>query len=513
MFSKELIIMAYKERINPKTGKKEYKVRYYFMKEGKKRDSETAWFTSLEKAEKEAKKQKEEKEKADRDIFLQRRDKKLVTAYEEFVEYLKELADREESNTNRKEHNMGMAIFNNHMPVEVQNTKIKDITSNTFKRWLDYMNKKESLGGGYIRLCRLNLIKFNAWLNQNGYYLDGEDSIEEMMDLAIRKVKIKNSLVNNRERNGERHIVTSSEILKITRYYIDKEYGLGDFRNFYFYTLFYVFFFSGVRVEELTGLQWKFIDLRESRRSISIKNAISKMEKVEHALERTRKGQYRTKNPTSIRTIPIFDFYYELLKDYKESFRYQYNLKKEEIEECYVFPNIDQNNPYKYMRSESTLRELKKVLNAVGIDNTDLQMFRHSCAMFLILSPPEGLGFTEERVMDYFGHQDTKMLKRVYARLSEKEKADRMRKTFSDIYNPTETDDKTEEEKKKQELINRFKGGNEESKIKARKYRIHNQIRKAMLEGKVKYYYNVKDKGIIDDYIKDNGNTIEFIEE
>ena len=40
MFSKELIIMAYKERINPKTGKKEYKVRYYFMKEGKKRDSE-----------------------------------------------------------------------------------------------------------------------------------------------------------------------------------------------------------------------------------------------------------------------------------------------------------------------------------------------------------------------------------------------------------------------------------------------------------------------------------------
>lgn len=28
--------MAHKERINPKTGKKEYKVRYYFMKEGKK---------------------------------------------------------------------------------------------------------------------------------------------------------------------------------------------------------------------------------------------------------------------------------------------------------------------------------------------------------------------------------------------------------------------------------------------------------------------------------------------
>lgn len=36
--------MAYKTRINPKTGKTEYKVRYYFMADGKKRDSETGWF-------------------------------------------------------------------------------------------------------------------------------------------------------------------------------------------------------------------------------------------------------------------------------------------------------------------------------------------------------------------------------------------------------------------------------------------------------------------------------------
>ena len=60
---KEFNDMAYKERINPRTGKKEYKVRYYFVADGKKRDSETAWFTSLEKAEKEARKQKETKEK------------------------------------------------------------------------------------------------------------------------------------------------------------------------------------------------------------------------------------------------------------------------------------------------------------------------------------------------------------------------------------------------------------------------------------------------------------------
>lgn len=237
------------------------------------------------------------------------------------------------------------------------------------------------------------------------------------------------------------------------------------------------------------------------------------MESVEHALERSSKGQYRTKNQTSIRTIPIFDFYYELLKDYKESYRYYYNLTKEEVENCFVFPNISLNDPHKFMVNDKTLKELKKVLQKLDIEETDLQMFRHSCAMFLILPPPEGLGFTEERVMDYFGHQDTKMLKSIYARLNEKQKADRMRKTFSDIYSPTNTDDKTEEEKRKQELINRLKGGNAEAQKKARTYRIYNQIDKALSEGKEVYYYNTKDKVIIEQYIKEKGYIIEFVEE
>lgn len=502
--------MASKERINPKTGKKEYKVRYYFMREGKKRDSETGWFDTLEKAEKEAKKQKEIKEKEDRNKITQRRDKKLITAYEEFIEYLKQLSDQETSNTNKKEYQTARAIYNNHMPQTVKDTRIKDISILTFRSWLSHINKKETLGGGYVRLCRMNLIKFNIWLSQNNYYVD--EYQEETLDIGIRKTKIKNSLVNNRERKGERNIISILDIQEITRYYIKQEYGLGEFRNFYFYTLFFVLFFSGMRVEELTGLQWKFIDLREGVRTISIRNAISKMEKVESALERTMKGQYRTKNTISIRTIPIFDFYYELLIDYKESFRYQYGLTKEEVEECFVFPNIDQNNPMRFMRSDQTLRELKKVLDYCNMENTDLQMFRHSCATFLVLPKPEGLGYSEEKIKDYFGHQDTKMLNKIYARLNEIQKADRMRHTFSDIYKPDETAERTAEEEMKQKLINRINGDNEESKQKARVYRIHNQIRKAMLEGKKQYYYRKKDKEIIELYIKENGKIMEFIE-
>lgn len=501
--------MAYKERVNPRTGKTEYKVRYYFIADGKKRDSETAWFESLERAQKEAKEQKDLKEKADRNKVTQRRDKKLVTAYEEYIDYLQTLANKHRTNSDKKEYSTAKAILNNHMPLTVQETRIKDLSIFTFRSWLSYINSKEELGGGYVRLCRLNLTKFNTWLSQNGYYLD--EYQEETFDIGIRKTKLKNSLVNNRERNGERRVITTVELQNMTRYYMNQEFGLGDFNNFYFYTLFLVLFYSGMRVEELTGLQWKFIDLREGVRTISIKNAISKLENPEHALERTRKGQYRTKNNSSIRTIPIFDFYYYLLIDYKESFRYQYNLTKEEIEECFVFPNIVQNNPYRFLHTDKILRELKKLLAYANLDNTDLQMFRHSCATFLVLPPPEGLGYTEEKVKDYFGHTDTSMLNKVYARLNELQKAERMRHTFSDIYKPDETEERTAEEEVREKLLNRIYGNNGKEKWFARKCRIFNQIKKAILEGKKTYYYLSKDEKIIQLYIKEHGNEIQFI--
>lgn len=505
---KEFNDMAYKERINPRTGKKEYKVRYYFVADGKKRDSETAWFTSLEKAEKEARKQKETKEKADRHKVTQRRDKKLVTAYEEFIDYLQGKADKEITNTDKKEVSVAKAILNNHMPMEIKEVRIKELSIYTWRSWLSYINNKEEIGGGYIRLCRLNMTKFNTWLSQNGYYLD--EFQEETFDMGIRKTTIKNALVGNRERSGERNIVTILDMEDIAKYYINKKGGLGEFRNFLFYTLFYVLFYSGVRPEELVALQWKFIDMRDGYRTIKIKNAISNLERQEHALERTVNGQYRTKNPTSVRTIPIFDFYYDLLKDYKESYKYEYNISKEEMEECFVFPI--KKDPHVYIRGDKILSELKKVIRELGMPNTDLQMFRHSCATFLILPPPNGLGYTEERVKDYFGHQDTDMLNKVYARLSEVQKAERMRTTFKDIYKPSDIEERTEEERMKEELLKRIYGDNEKEKMEARRCRIHAQIKKAVLRCKKEYYYLAKDKKIIDEYIRINGNNIEFIE-
>ena len=501
--------MAYKERINPKTGKKEYKYRYYFVADGKKRDSETAWFGSLEKAKKEAEEQKAKKEKADRNKVTQRRDKKLITAYEEYLECLKIIADKENSGSDRGIYNVAKNIYSKHIPYTVQETKIKDLSIYTFRSWISDINRKDEVGGAYIRLCRHVLQKFNAWLSSNGYYID--EYQEETFELGIKRTKIKNSKVKNRELNGLRKVLTIIDIQNITRYYIKQEYGLGKFRNFYYYTLFFVLFYSGMRVEELVALQWKFIDLREGSRTISIRNAISQLEDLNHAIKRTKEGKYKTKNTTSIRTIPIFDFYYELLKDYKESYMYEYGVNREEIEECFVFPNLSKHDPHRYVRNRTVLAELKRVLEALGMDNTDLQMFRHSCATFLILPPPDGLGYTEEKVKDYFGHQDTSMLTKIYARLNQEQKAERMRHTFKEIYNPDETDERTAEEQMKEKLLDRIGGNNEREKAIARKYRIHNQIKKAVADGKKIYYYLEKDEKIVEEYIEENGKEIEFV--
>ena len=84
------------------------------------------------------------------------------------------------------------------MPIEVAETKIKDLSIYTWRSWLSYINSKDEIGGGYIRLCRLNLTKFNTWLSQNGYYID--EYQEETFDIGItcQKVNDKKSIITQK---------------------------------------------------------------------------------------------------------------------------------------------------------------------------------------------------------------------------------------------------------------------------------------------------------------------------
>lgn len=505
--------MAFKERINPKTKKKEYKYRYYFYKDGKKRDSDTGWFSSKKEAQLEGERLKAEKEQAETDIVIQRRNKLLKTAFDEFIEEYRAQATRETTENTCTANSIwrrANTIKAKYFPLSIQKTKTKDITASTFRDWLIVINDYD-LSGAYIRSLKSTLSTFNRYLRDNSYYVDKNLDID--IDVALQKIKLKPKNYKNRELLGERRILTVSEIEMVCDYFYDK--GIEVFKNFYFYTLFYVLFYSGIRVEEIIALQWKHIDLRPQKKEIQIQNAINQRELRANVYERIKRGIYSTKNRTSKRRIPIFEFYYDLLIDYKNSYKYEFNLSLEEIEECFVFPKLNRHNPHEYQDTDRLTLALKEALTNLKLQTTDCQMLRHSCATFLVLPEPEGLGFDEQKVIDYFGHTDTQMLKTIYAKINEEQKLKRMKQTFSGVYKPEIENEQTIENNTQSRLIERIKGDNEKAETK-RKERICLQIDTAIKRKQEKYGYLAKDKKYIDYFLSkypDKKNSICFVEE
>ena len=59
----------------------------------------------------------------------------------------------------------------------------------------------------------------------------------------------------------------------------------------------------------------------------------------------------------------------------------------------------------------------------------------------------------------------------------------------------------------------RMHGDNKKEQEKARRFRIYAQIDYVVEQGQDYYFFKEEDKEIIEDYIKENGNCIEFVME
>lgn len=501
--------MGIKKKIDKKTGKEIYAWRYYFFdKNGKKIDTNTTFFSTRAEAEAEGLRIEQARTDERKDEELKRRDKYLITAFQEFIDYYEQKAHRITTDNTCSDvafYHRAITIREKYMTEGIKRTKIKDIEPIVFRDWISYINSQD-ISGSYVRNLRATISAFNKWLRDNGYYFSNRN-LDLEIDYAMSKTTIKSKKTKNRELNGERNILTIADIDKICDYFIKR--GIGQFENFYFYTLYYVLFYSGLRVEELVALQWKFVDL-DVNGVIRIENAINQRENRENVMNRIKQGIYHTKNQTSIRVLPILENYRELLIDYRTSYKYEYGVN--DLDECFVFPMLIKHDPYTYMNSDLITRKLKEPLKELGLKNTDCQMFRHSCATFLIMPYPEGLGFDEQKVIDYFGHTDTEMLKTVYARLNTRQKSERLKQTFGDYYKMEKTKEAKEEEKKQIKRIEQIKGNTNIAK-KVRKERIFAEIEKAIERKQNQYYYNKKDVRIIRSYIKEKGENISFIEE
>ncbi len=212
----------------------------------------------------------------------------------------------------------------------------------------------------------------------------------------------------------------------------------------------------------------------------------------------------KTKNDDSVRTIPILNIYYTLLIDYCNSYKYQYNISIDEMQDCFVFPNLASQSPKEYQKHDNIANELKKVIKVQGLPKTDAQMFRHSCAYFLIEKPPKGLGFDRGNVYLYFGHSNENMLREIYGRFNKKQKTETLFANFGEI---ASFHKKSDEERQRDEIIKklteRVLNGNEKESYNARRDRIFAQIEFIIKNtDRDIYYFSANDKTIIDEYMK-----------
>ena len=490
--------MTIRTRVNKNTNKTQYKCRYYYKSyDGARHDSETGWFYSKKEAEDEAKRLKSKKESDDWERHGNNGEKLLCTVFGEFVNYLSDENKTSTTTSFKSYFYTASAIKNHYIPDKIARTKIKNITPTTFYNWLDYINKQDNIGGKYIRSCKLILSKFSEFLQVNDYYESITQNINNKS--ALKQVKIKNVDVHNKEKDKKRFWIDIEQLHKLTNYY---RHSLGEFKNFYWYTFFYVLFFSGMRVEEIVALKWKCVDFNDG--SITIEDSITRMEESEKVYKRLKDGVKKTKNDDSVRTIPILNIYYTLLIDYCNSYKYQYNISIDEMQECFVFPNLVTKSPKEYQKHDNIANELQKVIKAQKLPKTDAQMFRHSCAYFLIEKPPKGLGFDRGNVYLYFGHSNENMLREIYGKFNKKQKTETLFANFGEI---ASFHKKSDEEKQRDEIIKklteRVMNGNEKESYNARKDRIFAQIQFIIQNtDRTTYYYSLSDKPIIDEYIK-----------
>lgn len=498
--------MTIRTRVNKNTNKTQYKCRYYYKSyDGVRHDSETGWFNTKKEAESEAERLKNKKESEDWERHGNNGEKLLGTVFEDFVNYLSDENKTATTTSFKSYFYTASAIKNHYIPDKIARTKIKNITPTTFYNWLDYINKQDNIGGKYIRSCKLILSKFSEFLQVNDYYENITQNINNKS--ALKQVKIKNVDVHNKEKDKKRFWIDIEQLHTLTNYY---RHLLGEFKNFYWYTFFYVLFFSGMRVEEIVALKWKCVDFNDG--SITIEDSITRMEESEKVYKRLKDGVKKTKNDDSIRTIPILNIYYTLLIDYYNSYRYQYNISVDEMQDCFVFPNLASKSPKEYQKHDNIANELQKVIKTQKLPKTDAQMFRHSCAYFLIEKPPKGLGFDRGNVYLYFGHSNENMLREIYGKFNKKQKTETLFANFGEI---ASFHKKSDEEKQRDEIIKklteRVMNGNEKESYNARKDRIFAQIQFIIQNtDRTTYYYSLNDQPIIEEYIKTYPYDIEF---
>lgn len=404
------------------------------------------------------------------------------------------------------------SLYKNFFPSFVKNVKVKQVQPSHFIKWLNWINNDQAehtyIGGASVKRYVNALHSFNQYLYEHGYY---DLNQRFLIDASIRITDVKPLDEGARTDRG---YPKYEDLLRLGRYYKDK--GLNDFKNFYFYTLWYVLFMTGIAPGEAIALRWSAINFKgkNNNGSISIVDSIVETDKRKNTMARIRSGKNKPKTEDRKRTITMWVAYRDLLKDYKMSYKKHFKVNNEEMENMFVFPNItarDETKRTEYQRHDNLNEELKRVCKQLKIEpDYDTQMFRHATINFLC----NDKGIKVEDCKAFFGHSiESETIERFYR---DKERAKRVSKVelqLEDLIDKPLSDDYDEKAEKITDRLSKYNI----SKLNAISgvEREALQIVKAVKRGQKVYEYRSKYRKLIEVILEEAPeleDIIEFVE-
>ncbi len=230
-----------------------------------------------------------------------------------------------------------------------------------------------------------------------------KDDIDDYLAYLVNDKKLKKTSVNTilsglkslfkeLEKNGYSNPSRHTQLFKTTRnldnilklsYEDIKEilskyrvYGDKNYRNI---IILQMLFYTGMRSSELINLKFKHILKRDEEYFIK--------------LETTKSGKEQYK--------PMHEFLVKKMSDYKNYVKNMFSIKKEELEEYFIFPtSFEKNTKMSYNNLYSLIQEMGKVIGK----NISPHNVRHAIATELSINGADIL-----EIRDFLGHSDSKV--------------------------------------------------------------------------------------------------------
>lgn len=314
-------------------------------------------------------------------------------------------------------------LLTTYTPNDILSIKIYDLQGVHFKRWLTYINSStedhDDLSGKSVKRYRDNLNNFNNYLETNGF-ISEQKAIE--IETALKRVKVKPDSYGAKQI----YVPTIQDLRKITKNLESKWSLFADFNVFYKYTLIQFLFYTGLETGELISLRWDDVAWGKGESGetiIYIMNSINEKENKDNVYKRIEASNLMPKNEYRTREISVWSIYEQLLQDYYRQYHYHYQVSYEEMRFCFVFPQI--KDPHKFLPHKTIYNWVVDMCKEAGLPKTNVLAFRHSCAYYLCYER----GMSYEEAHDYFGHSDSEMLRKVYAKFNQTEKRKRVNRS------------------------------------------------------------------------------------